>query len=52
MINFFYRQSRTLLFVQLDQRTLHKDAAMQRVFRQVDKEGSKLDSFLCDGSSQ
>jgi hypothetical protein len=52
MINFSYRQLRTLLLVQLDQRTSNKDSAIQCVFRQVNKEGSKLDSFLCDGSSQ
>ncbi len=52
MINFSYRQLRTLLLVQLDQRTPNKDSAIQCVFRQVNKEESKLDSILCDGSSQ
>jgi hypothetical protein len=52
MINVFDCQSHGLLLVQLDQQTLNKDSAMQRVFRPVNKEGLKLDSLFCDGSSQ
>jgi hypothetical protein len=52
MINFCYRQSGGLLLEQLDQQTLDKDAAMQRVFRLVNKEGSEIELLLCDGSDQ
>jgi hypothetical protein len=47
-----YRHSRGLLLVQLNQQIVKKDAAMRRVFRVVTQEGEKLDSPLCDGSSQ
>jgi len=52
MINVFDCQSRGLLLIQLELPTLNKDAALQRAFRQVNKEESKSDSFLCNGSSQ
>jgi hypothetical protein len=52
MINRSYRHSRDLLLVQLNQQILKKDSALQRVFRVVNQEVEKLDSPLCDGSSQ
>jgi hypothetical protein len=52
MINVFDCQAGGLLLVQLVQQTLNKASIMQRVFRRVNKEGLKLDSLLCDGSSQ
>jgi hypothetical protein len=52
MINVFDCQSHGLFLVPLEQQTLKKDAAMRRVFRVVTQEGEKLDSPLCDGSSQ